>query len=57
MKLEDEGKKDDGTRAPLYVHSDYDKSINSAIRLEDIEVFMRVRTYQDKIKRLSNKLT
>jgi hypothetical protein len=40
-----EGKKDDGTRAPLYVHSDYDKSNNSAIRLEDIEVFMRIKTY------------
>ena len=41
----------------MYVASDEHTSINSAIRLEDIEVYLRVQTYQNKIKRLGDKLT
>jgi len=32
------------------------KSINSAIRLDDFEVFTRVQTYENKINREANKL-
>ena len=41
--------------APLYMEAKT-KSINSAIRLDDFEVFLRIRTYQDKINRVAKKL-
>ena len=40
----------------LYVEAP-DKSINSAIRLDDIEVFLRVHTYRARLFRLPEKLS
>ena len=49
-----EARKDEG-QTNLYIESKL-KSINSSIKQEDYEVYMRVKTYQNKLNRLSKKL-
>jgi hypothetical protein len=48
---------DKNERAKLYIQSDSEKATGSAIRLEDVEVYMRCMTYDNKIKRMGKKLT
>ena len=40
----------------LYIEKTTQRSVNSAIRQDDFEVFLRQKTYQRKLNRLANKL-
>ena len=40
----------------LYIEKTEERSINSAIRQDDFEVYLRQKTYHNKLNRLANKL-
>jgi hypothetical protein len=53
--VKDDKKTDE--RMQLYSKSNEQKTVNSSIRYQDVEVYLRLQTYLSKITRMGKKLT